>query len=291
MGGQFDTSCSKRATSAEAVYVRSMEELRAIAVTPRHQIRLAAEYLPLIDNPPGRDFVVHVIEQRQANGLPLMSAEIIIAGSQTRAQFPLAAQYPLHFRKTYFAARLHGDPQEEYEHALRASALAHLPPPIGASHNQVRHCFIPGRPYRRLTPFDADGEDQNLRRARDLGLAQAAGLWRMLEEAYTLLVKLHAGGLSHGDTQLQNFIVSPAPLEVILIDFEATETREAADDEQWIKRCAADFAPLLHEALLLQVALGRQLGVLADHACTHAPELFKDATRVMRYIEQLEEIA
>ena len=267
-----------------------MEELRAIAVTPRHQIRVAAEYLPLLDNPPSRDFVVHVIEQRQANGLPLMSAEIVIAGSQTRAQFPLAKEYPLHFRKTYFAARLHGDPQQEYERALAASALAQLPPPIGASHDQIRHCFIPGRPYRKLSPFEPEGEDQNLRRARDVGLATAAGLWHMLQEAYALLVKLHAGGLSHGDTQLQNFIVSPAPLEVIVIDFEATETRKSTDELTWAKRCAADFAPILHEALLLQVALGRQMGTLADHACNRAPELFRDSARVLRYIEQLEEI-
>ena len=106
-----------------------------------------------------------------------------------------------------------------------------------------------------------------------------------------MLIALHSGGLTPGDTQLQNFIVSPAPLEVILIDFEASETREATDDAQWAKRCAADFAPLLHEALLLQVTLGRQLGALADHACQRAPELFRDAARVMRYIEQLEEIA
>jgi hypothetical protein len=268
-----------------------MEELRAIAVTPRHQIRLAAEYLPLIDNAPGRDFVVHVIEQRQANGLPLMSADIVIAGSQTRAQFALANQYPLHFRKTYHAARLHGDTQLEYECALRASELMDLPPPIGASHNIVRHCFIPGRPYKRLSPFDQDGEDQNLRRARDLNLATAAGLWWLLEEAYAMIVRLHDVGLTHGDTQLQNFIVSPTPLEVIMIDFEATESRESTDEANWNKRRTADFAPLLHEALLLQVTLGRQRGALADQACGRAPELFRDAKRVMRYIEQLEEIA
>jgi hypothetical protein len=273
------------------VYVTGMEELRAIAVTPRHQIRLAAEYLPLIDKPPGRDFVVHVIEQRQANGLPLMAAEIVIAGSQTRAQFPLAAQFPLHFRKTYHAARLHGDTQFEYEYALRAANLMGLPPPIGASHNIVRHCFIPGRPYKRLSPFDPDGEDQNLRRARDLHLATAAGLWRLLEDAYSMLLQLHDAGITHGDTQLQNFIVSPAPLEVIMIDFEASESREGTDEALWTKRCAADFAPLLHEALLLQVTPGRQSGPLADHACSRALELFRDAKRVMRYIEQLEEIA
>ena len=35
---------------------------------------------------------------------------IVIAGQETRSEFPLAATYPLHFRKTYFPGRLHGDP-------------------------------------------------------------------------------------------------------------------------------------------------------------------------------------
>ena len=268
-----------------------MDEQRAIAVTPDHMVRIAAEYLPLIDRPPSRDFVVHSIEQRHANGLPLMAAEIVIAGSQTRAQFPLAATYPLHFRKTYFPARLHGDPQLEYQHALRASTLAHLPPPIGASHNQFRCCFIPGRPYARLSPFNTDSEDANLRRTRDIEMPTAAGLWHMLERAFELMTTLHNGGLSHGDAQLQNYIVSPAPLAVMLIDFEAAALRENVDEEQWQKRCANDFLPLLHEAALLQASLGRQQGVLAEEGLRAVPQLFKDAARVMRYVEHLEEFA
>ena len=268
-----------------------MDEQRAIAVTPEHMVRIAAEYLPLIDDPPGRDFVVHSLEQRHANGLPLMAAELVIAGSQTRAQFPLAATYPLHFRKTYFPARLHGDPQIEYQHALRASHIARLPPPIGSSHNTFRCCFIPGRPYTRLSPFDTDGEDANLRRTRDLAMVAAAGLWDMVQRAYELMTTLHNGGLSHGDAQLQNYIVSPSPLSVMLIDFEAAAEREQLDDEQWAKRCSNDFLPLLHEAALLQASLGRQQGVLAEEALRAVPQLFKDATRVMRYVEQLEAFA
>lgn len=268
-----------------------MDEQRVIAVTPQHSVRIAAEYLPLLDRPPNRDFVVHAIEHRHANGLPLMSAEIVIAGSQTRAQFPLAGTYPLHFRKTYFPARLHGDPQLEYQHALRASMIASLPPPIGASHNQIRCCFIPGRPYARLSPFSVDSEEANLRNIRDLAMPTAVGLWHMLERAFQLMTTLHAGGLSHGDAQLQNYIVSPSPLSVQLIDFEASALREQVDEEAWAKRCANDFLPLLHEAALLQATLGRQQGALADEAVQAAPRLFKDTARVLRYIEQLEELA
>jgi hypothetical protein len=279
------------ASGALGVYLSQMDEQRAIPVTPDHMVRIAAEYLPLIDKPPGRDFVVHSIEQRQANGLPLMAAEIVIAGVQTRAQFPLAATYPLHFRKTYFPARLRGDPQLEFNYAQRASELTGIPAPIGVSHDTVRHCFIPGRPYARLTPFDTNSEDADLRRTRDLAMPTAVGLWTVLGRAFELMTKLHGGGLSHGDAQLQNYIVSPSPLAVMLIDFEAAAERDQLDDAQWQKRCTNDLQPLLHEAALLQATLGRQQGELAEQALKLIPQLFKDSARVMRYVEQLEEFA
>jgi hypothetical protein len=231
--------------------------------------------------------VVHTIEKREANGLPLMCAEIVIAGNETRAQFPLAVTYPLHFRKIYFAARLHGDPRIEYEASTRASALVGLPPPIGYTEHMFRSCLVPGSPYPRLSPFEPEAEESNLRRAANLPLAAAAGLWRLAEEAARLLVALHAGGLAHGDAELQNFIVCPAPLEVLLVDFETAVNREALDEAAWLARCAADRAPLLREAIFLQTALGRQRGELADMAWQAAPQLFRDATRLRRAIEQL----
>jgi hypothetical protein len=237
-----------------------MDEHRSIAVSPRHSVRLASEYLPLIERPPQRDFVVHVIEKREANGLPLMLAEIVIAGAQTRAQFPLATSYPLHFKKTYFAARMHGDPQLEFDYAARASAILGIAPPIGYSRNEVRCCLVPGSCYQQLSPFDPDSEDTSLRRVRTVQLAAAAGLWRLAEEAYDQLKRLHAAGMSHGDAALQNFIVCPAPLEVVLIDFEAAMLREQTDAETWERRCAADLAPILREAVLLQACLGLQRG-------------------------------
>jgi hypothetical protein len=270
-----------------------MEEQREIAVSPYHRIRLAGEYLSLIDRAPARDFVVHVIEHRQANGLPLMSAEIVIASERARAEFALARTYPLHFRKTYFAARMHGDPQLDFELATRASELAALPPPIGASRNEVRSCFIPGRPYRALSLFQGQTEDDDLRRARaaTLPLEAAAGLWRLLEDAHQLVSGLHAGGLSHGDPQLQNFIVSRTPLSVVLVDFEAAMLRDSAGDAIWAQRCASDLRPLWHEAALLQAHMGRQRGPLAEQALTRASELFKDPARVLRYVDQLEELS
>jgi hypothetical protein len=264
-----------------------MEEQRWIAVSPRHRVRLASEYLLLIDRPPQRDFVVHTIEKREANGLPLMAAEIVIASAQTRSEYPLAAAYPMHFRKTYFAARLHGDPRIEYECSAKASELAGLPPPIGHTGHIFRSCLIPGSPFRRLSPFQQDAEDSNLRRASDLPLPAAAGLWRLLEEARSQLELLHAGGLAHGDTELQNFIVCPAPLEIVLVDFETSVLREAVDEAAWNKRREADHAPLLREAIFLQAALGRQTGALGDESWDAAPALFRDGARLRRAIEQL----
>jgi hypothetical protein len=263
-----------------------MEEQRWIAVSPRHRVRLASEYLLLIDRPPQRDFVVHTIEKREANGLPLMLAEIVIASAQTRSEYPMADSYPLHFRKQYFAARLHGDPRVEYESSELASKLAELPPPIGYTAYSFRSCLIPGSPYRRLSPFQQDAEESNLRRAADLPLTAAAGLWRLLEEARRQLDALHAGGLAHGDAELQNFIVCPAPLEVVLIDFECAVRRDAVDEAAWQKRVAADHAPLLSEAIFLQAALGRQSGALADESWEAAPKLFRDGGRLRRAIEQ-----
>jgi hypothetical protein len=268
-----------------------VDEHRPIAVSPRHHIRLASEYWSLIERAPARDFIVHVIDKREANGLPLMSAEIVIASAAARAQFPLAAAYPLHFRKTYFAARLHGDPCAEFELAAKAGELADLPPPIGASPGEFRTCLIPGSCYRQLSPFDPDSEDTSLRRVRDLPLAAAAGLWRLAEEAYRQLRTLHAGGLAHGDAALQNFIVCPSPLEVVLIDYEAALLRDKSDAETFEQRCKSDFEPLLREAFLLQTALGRQRGELADHAWDAAPELFRDPARMRRHVERLGELA
>lgn len=264
-----------------------MDEHRWIAVSPRHRVRLASELMQLIERPPQRDFVVHTIEKREANGLPLMAAEIVIASTQTRSEYPLAASYPLHFRKTYFAARLHGDPRIEYESSLKASELIGLPPPIGHTGQIFRTCLLPGSPYRRLSPFQQDAEDSNLRRASDLQLTAAAGLWRLLEEARAQLAALHEGGLAHGDAELQNVIVCPAPLEVVLVDFETAVLREAVDEAGWKQRCELDHAPLLREAIFLQAALGRQTSTLGNESWDAAPRLFRDGARLRRAIEQL----
>lgn len=261
-----------------------------VRVSPRHSVRLASEYHVLLDRPPEHDYVVRTIMNRQANGLPLVTADIVIAGKDTRAEWRLARSYPLHFRKTYFAARLRGDPRDEHRAAELASELLGVPAPIGHTSSVFRTCLVPGTPYARLSPFGLEPEDANLRAAVDLPLAAAAGLWHLAEEAYDHLLALHAGGLVHGDAELHNFIVCPAPLEIVPVDFEAAAFKGDVEEAQWQKRCEEDLAPLLKEAMYLQCALGRQPGGLADAAWSAAPELFTDADRVYGAVERRAEL-
>ncbi len=72
------------------------------------------------------------------------------------------------------------------------------------------------------------------------------------------------GGLAHGDTELHNIIVCPAPLEPILVDFEAALRRDTAEPAVWEARCKRDLEPLLREAIYLQCALGRQPSQLGE---------------------------
>jgi hypothetical protein len=263
----------------------SMDETRRIAVSPRHTVLLASELFLLVEKPPSQDFVVRTLVRREANGLPLMSADLVIASEATRQRHNAAAIYPLHFRKTYFPARLHGDPRLEFEHHLLASQLCSVPPPIGFEAKVFRSCLIPGQPYARLTPFGAEPPEINITKAQKLPLATGAGLWRLAEENLAQLLALHRGGLSHGDAELHNCIVCPSPLEPILIDFEAASQRSALSDADWAARCASDLEALLREAVYLQCALGRQPGGLGDLAWDRLPQLFRSADRFRRAIE------
>lgn len=263
-----------------------MSDDRRVRVSPRHSVRLAAEYLVLLDQPAEHDYVVRTIMNRTANGLPLVSAEIVIAGRDTRERFVLARSYPLHFRKTYFAARLRGDPRDEARAAALASEILRTPAPIGHTNCEFRTSLIPGIPYSRVSPFGLDPDDANLRVAAELPLAAASGLWFLIESAYTQLIELHAGGLAHGDAELHNFVVCPAPLEILPIDFEAAAFRSDIDEATWNKRCEEDFEALFKEAMYLQCALGVQHSPLGLAAWDAAPNLFRDASRFYRAAER-----
>lgn len=262
------------------------EEDELIAVSPRHSVRLATEYADLLKRAPSRDFLVRTITRREAKGLPLMSADIVIAGAATREAFPGAQRYPLHFRKTYYPGRLHGDPKDEFDRQTEASALIGIPEPIGYAPDTFRSCLLPGTPYSRVSPLDVSPEESQLRHARELDLATAAGLFRLVESAYASLVSLHDGGLAHGDAELHNFIVCPSPLEILLIDFEAALRKDATTDEAWEKTVAKDLDPVLREAVLLQCCLGPQPGPLAEAARARIDGLFVSPGPFRREIDR-----
>jgi hypothetical protein len=262
-----------------------------VAVSPRHSVRVGAEYAVWIRRAPRQDFVVRTILKREANGMPLMSADIVIAGDETRERYPLAASYPLHFRKTYYPGRLHGDPRQELERQNEAAAILGLPPAIGATHNTFRSCFLPGTPYTRLSPFNATPDEANLPHAHQLDLAKAAGLWRLLEDAFVALSRIHAAGLAHGDAELHNFVVCPAPLEIIMIDFEVAVRKDELGETAFEQRCHADLLPLLREAIFLQCSLGKQPGALATTALERLNSSFKNPERFRQEISQLTPLA
>jgi hypothetical protein len=263
-----------------------MDDYVRIAVSPRHSVRLAQEYAVLVQKPQRRDFVVRTIAKREANGNPLMSAEIVIAGAETRERFPLAVEYALHFRKTYFPGRLHGDPKHEFDRQADAHRVIAAPPPIGWGEREFRTCLLPGMPYSALSPFRAEPFEANIRHTRDVPIASAAGLYRLAEEAFAKLRALQNGGIAHGDAELHNFVVCPAPLEIVPIDFEGAFTKDSMSEEEWTNRSNIDLVPLLRHAVLLECCLGEQSGPLAEAAHERMDELFKEPDRFRREIER-----
>ena len=184
-----------------------MDDDPLVRLSPRHYVRLAPEIVAVIDRPQRSDVVIRTIRRKEANGLPLMAGEIVVAGRETREALPLAEKYPIHFRKTYFPGRLHGDPNIEFERHREASEIIDIPPPIGCDERSFRACLLPGRPLDTLSPFHGEPEDIRLRQARELSLDAAAGQWKLTQIAFETMRRLHEHGLVHGDAVLQNFNV------------------------------------------------------------------------------------
>lgn len=259
---------------------------RPIQVSPRHYVALSDDYLPMIDKAPREDFVVRALARRKVGVMTLMMGELVIAGAGTREKFELSERYPLHFRKTYYPGQMHGDPLTEFELHEQASKLVDVPPPIGSTPNSFRSCFLPGTPLDRVSALGTEPEESNIGLARALTLSSAAGLWRLAEEAFDLLTRLQAGGLTHGDAHLHNFIVCPSPLEVLPIDFEIGVSKDTVSAEVWEQRCEADRQHLSKLAIYLQCALGQQRGTLARESMARLEALVKPAKAFQDAIEE-----
>lgn len=237
---------------------------RRVQVSAHHWVTLGEDFLEMIDTAPREDFVVQTLARRQAGSMTLMMGELVIAGETTRTHFERAQAFPLHFRKTYYPGRLHGDPRDEYRLHEMASTLIDVPPPIGATRDTFRSCLLPGVPFDRVCGLGVEPDQRNIQLARELSLAAIVGLWKLAEDVLRLIERLQAGGLSHGDTHLHNFIVSPSPLEVLPIDFEIAKTKEECGADLWQTRCQSEREYVFKLAIFLQSALGRGQGPLAD---------------------------
>ena len=257
-----------------------------VKISPRHAVTVDDDYKALLDEAPRQDFVVRTLAKRMVGNLPLMTAEVVIAGAATRERHPLAETYPLHFRKTYYPGRLRGDPRLEFESHTRASALVGVPPPIGYFGSTFRSCLLPGRPFDTLSAFGSEPEESNIKHASALSMATAAGLWRLAEELLEVLLTLQRGGMTHGDAELHNFIVCPSPLEVLPVDLDMAVVQDAVSSELWSERCERDLIPILRLAVFLQCQLGAQQSQLADLALARMHSLFTRSEPFARAIAE-----
>jgi hypothetical protein len=256
----------------------------SVQVSSKHSVALNEDYRHMMEKAPREDFVVRTLARRKAGNTTLMMGELVIAGAQTRENFERAALFPLHFRKTYYPGKLHGDPQLEFDRHKLASELIGVPAPIGSTPNSFRSCFLPGVPLDRLSTLGAEPQESNILIAQKLSLPEASGLWQLTERVYKLIDLLHAEGICHGDVHLHNLIVCPSPLEVLPIDFELAIVRESQSEEEWGRACRADQQYLLQFAVYLQCCLGHQQGTMADDSIARIDQLVQNKEPFLKAI-------
>lgn len=259
---------------------------KAVPVSPLHSVALSRDYEHMIGVAPREDFVVRRLARRDAGKTTLMMGELVIAGAATREEFELANTYPLHFRKTYYPGKMHGDPAVEMERHALASRVLGSPPPIGATPNSFRSCFVPGLQLSRCSALGTEPDESNIGAAAELELPTLAGLWLLLEQAHQAHRSLEEAGLCHGDAHLHNFIVCPSPLRVVPIDFEISTLRGELDAETWAEKCSRDRDPLLKHAIFIQSALGEQKGPLARESLENLERLVQPAGTFQRAISE-----
>ena len=192
-----------------------------VPLSPLHRIELAESLSHLLAKPPEKDFPLYSIARKNSpDGRELVHSELVIAGKRTRTAYPLAERYPVHFLKSYHPWSFQGDPGIEFENSRAAGQILGTPEPIGFDSNSFRATFIPGKPLSKLSPFT------NIEPAhRCLGIAQQTdpavliGLWRLVEDVFEQIEKLHCQRFCHGDLELHNVVVCTGPIQTFLMDY------------------------------------------------------------------------
>lgn len=257
-------------------------------MTPQHEIDLTDAWAELVERPPDHDLVVRTLARREVNGQPLVTAELVVAGNDTRNAYPRALEFPVHFRKSYYPICFFQNPANEYRNQEDASRIEGIgvAPPIGSTRTSFRACFVPGVPLDKVSPLGLEPEERNIEAAHECDLLVLVGLWNLLEDLERRVDALHGAGIAHGDLELHNVIVTRAPAGTELIDFENAVRRDEVDAAKWEEVCAADFRELLRLAVFVQCGLGAQSGALADRTAEalDAGELVKSPERFAREI-------
>lgn len=248
-----------------------------VPLSPFHRIDVNETLRYLLDQPREKDFSLRTIAHKLGpDGRELVHMDLVIAGRETRAAFPLAQRYPIHFVKTYQPWSFHGDPKVEYDNHLAAAAILNAPAPIGYDASSIRSAFLPGKPLSRLSPFtNVEPRERCLGIAQQTDPAALIGLWKLAEEAFAQLQTLHAHGFFHRDLELHNLIVCTAPVRVFLIDFESAERDFKGPCETREELRFNDLAEILRLAIYVQSGLGGQEGPLAEASRQALPKLFR----------------
>ena len=248
-----------------------------IPLSPFHSIEVAEGLRYLLKEPREKDFSLRSIARKEGpDGRELVQMQLVFAGRQTRNAHPLAKRYPIHFVKSYHPWSFHGDPKVEFENHQAAAAILGAPEPIGYDTNTIRSSFLPGKPLSRLSPFtNVEPQESCLGIAQQTDPAALIGLWKLAEDAFAQIQKLHEKNFFHRDLELHNLIVCTAPIQVFLIDFESAVRDFQGPQEEREELRLKDLAELLRLAIYLQSGLGRQEGPLADAALAAMPKLFR----------------
>lgn len=248
-----------------------------VPLSPFHRIEINESLRYLLKEPRDKDFSLRSIARKEGpDGRELVQMQLVVAGRETRAAHPMAERYPIHFVKSYHPWSFHGDPKVEYENHLAAAKILGSPEPIGYDANTIRSAFLPGKPLSRLSPFtDVEPQERCLSIAQQTDSAALIGLWKLAEEAYAQLQRLHEQNFFHRDLELHNLIVCTAPVRVFIIDFESAERDFRGSCEEREELRFKDLAELLRLAIYLQSGLGGQEGPLAEASREALPRLFR----------------
>lgn len=258
-----------------------------VPLSPLHRVELAENLLSLVSNPPEKDFPLHSIARKTGpDGRELVHSELVIAGKRARAQFPLAARYPVHFVKSYHPWTFHGDPRIEFENSRAAARILGTPEPIGFDRNSFRTMFLPGKPLSKISPFTGvEPPERCLEIAQQAHPAVLIGLWQLAADVFEQIEKLHAHRFYHGDLELHNVVICTRPIQSFLIDFEGSERAFAGPEEAWARYRARDLFELSRLAVYLQSGLGRQRGPLAQRSLQDLPTLFRNPSTFLARLD------